>query len=518
MKNTTYTMELDTELDIQEFYGENLDDGDFYGSVDECESSVLKIDEYGIDFLGLGSTGLRKLKSKTGDLLIAAERAVNSADKNMGAPLLSNDRLEIAPVVDNELIKGICLENGFTESELVNAVFLAVPAGLTVMPIAQWVVDKYTTNASSFSKITVYDKANFTYNTVGFGFNNMEHDRGSKIVIGGKIGSKTYVAPYMLVEKLNELNTLNNQLFEGYLLGINENEKKALKYSQSSHYYRNLREKAYNKVFSTENENTEPVFEENTENAWAFKVLDNYYKANRDFWKSELELDIMELQEVLISSLQAQDWRYAENTIARAVIRENNKILSSFIDFYNGEAVIDAINELELDKTKFAAVQAELVKLAKYYLANESDEDNAFSVDEKLEDYDSNKGTDYSQSRGYKKAYLEKPIVEKAIARGVITEYIYTEHYTRSFECYAMELELSELRKSSVAHEEEQKARFKEMAKEQAFWDRMEKELGVTGLTAFTPASNCPDREAEWAARSDEHFAYFLSNLEGKLC
>ena len=494
--------------DVEQFLEENGLDYDLDGLVFEPEDSIFNI----------GNTQWRKLQSKVGDEVLDSERQYNSVFKNMGAALLSNNRLEIAPVLNSELVKGICLENGFTESELVNAVFVAVPNDLVVMPIAQWVINKYTTNTASFSKITVYDKANFKSNTVGFGFNNMEHDRGSKIVIGGKIGRKMFVAPYMLVDKLSELNTLNNQLFEGYLLGISENEKKALKYSQNSHYYRNLREKAYDKVFSSKTENGQAVFEENTENAWAFKVLDNYYKANREYWQSELELDLIELRETLFASLQAQDWRYKAKTIARAVIRENNKILSSFIDFYNGEAVIDAINELELDKKKFAAVQAELVKLAEYYLANESDEDNAFSVDEKLEDYDSNKGTDYSQSRGYKKAYLEKPIVEKAIARGVITEYIHAKHYSRSFECYAMELELSELRKSSVAHEEEQEDRFKEMAKEQAFWDRMEKELGVTGLTAFTPASNCPDREAQWAARSEEHFAYFMSNLRSKLC
>lgn len=501
------------EYELNEFFGENLDDGDFYGSIDESECSILRIDDRGIDFLGLGSTESRKFKSKLGDMLVEAERLSESLDKTMGAPLSSNNRLSIKSVSDNKLVLSVLLNNGFTKSEVSDLVFVSVPSDLEVMPKAKWVIDKYTTNASSLSEIKVYDKVNYKSNTVGFGFNNMEHDRGSKIVIGGKLGSKTYIAPYMLLKKLNEHNTLDNQLFNGYLLGLSKNDKGALKNDSESHYSKVLRSNAYDLLLEYEYYGIELFSEPTEHNQWAFKALDNYKVSNAKFWNREQELDISEFSKALSESLETQDWRFGVTKISNRVFMETETYFKELISFHNGEAVVKAINDLSMDKSKFGAVQSELVKIAEYYIAIDSEEDNSFSVDETVEDYDSDKGTDYSQSRGYKKAYLERPIVEMAIAKGVITEFIHSEHYSRSMECYEMELELSEIRESSVAHDKALEQRFRANKEEQRFWDRMEKELGVTGLTAFTPASNCPSKEAEWASKSEEHFALFMNDI-----
>lgn len=505
------------EYELNEFFGENLDDGDFYGSIDESECSILRIDDRGIDFLGLGSIETRKINSKLGDIAVESERLSESVDKTMESPLSSNKRLAIKSVLDDKLVLSVLLDNGFTKSEVSDLVFVSVPSDLEVMPKSRWVLDKYTTNASSFSEIRLYDKANHRYNTVGFGFNNMAHDRGSKIVIGGRMGSKTYVAPHMLLRHLDKHNTLSTQLFSGYLLGLTESEKGALKSNPESNYARALRHNAYD-LLSVGTDNGSEVFSEPTDrNQWAFKALDNYKVSNTEFWNRELELDISEFSEALSESLEAKDWRFRAITIARAVILETGHYFKELVNFYNGEAVVEAINDLSMDKSKFGAVQSELVKMAEYYIAVASEEDNSFSVEETVEDYDSDKGNDYSQSRGYKKAYLEKPIVEMAIARGVITEFVHSEHYSRSMECYEMELELSEIRESSVAHDKASEQRFRATKEEQRFWDRMEKELGVTGLTAFTPASDCPDREAEWASISEEHFALFMNDIRGKM-
>lgn len=485
------------EYELNEFFGENLDDGDFYGSIDESECSILRIDDRGIDFLGLGSIETRKINSKLGDIAIESERLSESLDKTMESPLSSNDRLSIKSVLNDKMVLSVLLNNGFTKSEVLDLVFVSVPSDLEVMPKAKWVIDKYTTYASSLTEIKVYDKVNYKYNTVGFGFNNMEHDRGSKIVIGGKLGSKTYVAPYMLLRELDKHNKLSTQLFNGYLLGLSEIEKGALKSNPETNYSKVLRQNAYDMLLEYEYYGIQ-LFKEPTEhNQWAFKVLDSYKVSNSEFWSRELELDISEFSESLSESLEAQDWRFRPIKIANAVFMQTENYFKELVSFYNGEAVIEAINDLSMDKSKFGAVKSELVKIAEYYMAIDSEEDNSFSIEETVEDYDSDKRIDHSQSRGYKKAYLEKPIVEKAIAKGVITEFIHSEHYSRSMECYEMELELSELRESSVAHEKASEQRFRANKEEQRFWDRMEKELGVTGLTAFTPASNCPSREAE---------------------
>lgn len=501
------------EYELQQFFGENLEDESFYGSVDESECSILRMDKGELDFLGLGTVEQRKLNSRLGDIAVSAERLSESVDKTMESPLSSNSRLTIKSVSDDNLVHSVLLDNGFTESEVSDLVFVSIPSDLEVMPKAKWVIDKYTTYSSSLTEIKVYDKVNHKSNTVGFAFNDMSHDKGSKIVIGGKLGFKTYVAPYMVVKLLDKHNTLSTQLFNGYLLGLSDNEKGALKNNPKSHYSRALRQNAYNLLLEYEYYGIELFSEPTEHNQWAFKVLDGYKVANSEFWSRELELDISEFSEALSESLEAQDWRFRPIAIANSVFMQTETYFKELINFYNGEAVVEAINDLSMDKSKFGAVQSELVKIAEYYISVESEEDNSFSVDETVEDYDSDKRTDHSQSRGYKKAYLEKPIVENAIAKGVITEYIHSEHYSRSIECSEMELELSELRASSIAHERASRERFEEIKEEQSFWDRMEQELGVTGLTAFTPASNCPDREAEWASKSETHFAFFMNDI-----
>lgn len=431
------------------------------------------------------NTPLRMELSKAGDVSVLLEDAEKYANLTMEDGLLANNRLHLKNVVDSEITKRILDANGFDESEYANAVVLFIPSNMDVMGKAKWVLSKYATKSRELAEIKVYDAFNHKSNVIGYGVNVMETDYGFQLVIGGRMNGKTYVAPYQLIRALSENNTLDNQVFNGYLLGLTDEDKLALKYNKNSNYSLALRQNAYNLVSDEENESKITVIDETEHNAWAFRAVDGYYQRQKEFYASEFVFDLSEYVELLLDQFEILDWRKSAETIADAVIMATETELRDLVNFWSIEQVIDEIESVDYDKKKFPTVQSELIKFAEYLWELEAEEDNSFSVLSNLEDYDSDDENEDGENRGYKKAYRNKELEEKAIARGVITEFLHSKHYSRSFECHMLKLERDEVRASSNFHEELVEQAFEEIKDYELFIARMERELGVSGLTEF---------------------------------
>lgn len=434
------------------------------------------------------NTAFRKLLSDDGDVSVLLEDAENFANWNMEKGLLSNSRVTLKSVSNSEITKRILEKNGFEPSECSELVVAFIPNNLEVMGKAKWVLGKYTSNSQVLEEIKTYDEVNHKTNIIGWGINVMDTDYGFKLVIGGKMGLKTYVAPYMLVRHLNSNNKLSNQVFNGYLLGLTDLEKEYLKKSRNSNYKGALRQNAYDLVVNEQIDGSVSVLDESDSNRWAFAVLDDYKYSNRDFRKNETELEQLDFIECLNEEIELLDWRKSVSNLSNDLILKLGDRMRDLIDFWNGESLIDKINDLENDKSKFGDVKAELVKFGEYLLELEQEEDNSFSVGSALSDYYSKYGEEKTTSRGYKKTYRHKELEEMAIAKGVITAFRHYEHPVHSMECYLLELEETETKQSSKLHESFLNNFYDEMQKDLAFINRLEKEFGCSGLTRFKTA------------------------------
>lgn len=435
------------------------------------------------------NTAFRKLLSDDGDISVLLEDAEKFANWNMQKGLLSNSRVTLKSVSNSQITKRILEKNGFELSECSELVVAFVPNDLDVMGKAKWVLSKYTSNSQVLEEIKTYDEVNHKTNVIGWGINVMDTDYGFKLVIGGKMGVKTYVAPYMLVKHLNTNNKLSNQVFNGYLLGLTDSEKEYLKKVRNSNYKGALRQNAYDLVVNEQIDGSVSVLNESDSNRWAFAVLDDYRHSNRDFRRNEVELEQLDFIECLNEEMELLDWRKSATELSDALISKLEHRMRDLVDFWNGESLISKIEDLEYSKSKFGDVKAELIKFGEYLLELEQEEDNSFSVGSALSDYYSNYGEEKAESRGYKKTYRHKELEEMAIAKSVITDFKYSEFYSNKKHAYELADFEFEIRESEKAHNKALELRFKENKTEQAYWDRIEAEYGVSGLTAFTPAS-----------------------------
>lgn len=520
--------------ELAEFFGENLDDGDFWCSVDDTQTAIVAVDDYGFDPLGIGSVRTRSIKSAYGDILVGVERTIASADKDMESPAHDVERIRTGRVPDSALLLSVFLDNGFSVWDCLDLEFVAIPDSLFVVPKSQWVLDRFTTYRSELSEIRVWDGQNKEYRTVAFGFNEMRHDDGFKYVIGGVLPryakNGRVLAPMRLnghrqvLRMLEKNNKLAYQVFNGYLLGLSENEKEALKSRPDSHYAAALRQNAWSVVCITEYAGFYQFADVTAYNEWAFKALDQYKVRNSNFWASEQAADVAELCEVLKSAYENADWRYKARTIRDEVLSQVDHRMKAVINFYNGDDVVEELRGIELEKSKFQEVHAAILAIAEAYVSYEEEEDNAYDLDEKVEDYDATKGVDYSQRRGYKKAYLEPRLVAEAKNRAFLGHFQAAEWRQRDL--YSSLLAAIEngdslvpdmenaLREGELAIFQAREEAAAEIRNVQLVCDEMETRYGSVGLTAFTPASELPDSGLQYAYEDADDFWRIIESEE----